>query len=260
MVKEPHGFLQYLTNEYAELAANLLQLGDLVDTDYFARKSLAAGNGVQVEPEQNSNWAIPLETPYGFRTTLSQARTRLITTLDAGARDRMPSVAARAQERYDCWTERMEDDWKTAQDGACRKDFEAAMNELEAKPAAPPPPAPTAQKPAPEPATVIDVYFDFNRSTLTREATQIVQQLADQLKASSGVAVNIVGKTDLAGPDTYNMALSKRRAETVERQLAKDGVATGRMQVQWTGKRNPPVPTADGVREPRNRVVEVTLH
>ncbi len=259
VVKQPSSFLQYLTNEYATFAASLLQLGDLIDSDYFARKSLAAGQGVAVQPEQNSSWAIPLETPNGFRTMLAQARNRLMTALDSGARERAPAVAARAQERYDCWTERMEDDWKSAQNGPCRKDFETAMGELVAKPAAPPPPA--ARRPAPrQPATVIDVYFDFNKATLTREASQIVQQIADQLKANRAVTVNIVGKTDLAGTDPYNMALSKRRAEAVQSALAKDGVAASRMRVQWTGKRKPPVATADGVREPRNRVVEVTLH
>jgi OmpA-OmpF porin, OOP family len=260
IVKQPTTFLQYLTNEYAAFAGELLKLGDLVDTDYFARKSLAAGHGVAVPPEQNASWAIPLETPNGFRTMLAQARTRLLAALDGGARERAPAVAARAQERYDCWTERMEDDWKTAQNGSCRKDFEAAMNQLEAKPAAAaPPPARPAPRPARRPATVIDVYFDFNKSGLTREARQIVQQIADQLKTDSRVTVNIVGKTDLAGTDAYNMALSKRRAEAVQSELAKDGVPASRMHVQWTGKRSPPVPTADGVREPRNRVVEVTL-
>jgi len=28
----------------------------------------------------------------------------------------------------------------------------------------------------------------------------------------------------------------------------------------WVGERQPPVKTADGVRDPRNRVVEVTLN
>jgi outer membrane protein OmpA-like peptidoglycan-associated protein len=37
------------------------------------------------------------------------------------------------------------------------------------------------------------------------------------------------------------------------------GVAHDRIAVDSLGKRQPPVKTADGVREPRNRVVEVTL-
>jgi OmpA-OmpF porin, OOP family len=256
----PQSFVQYLGSEYAAFAARLLSLGDLVDTDYFARKSLAASEGTAVPPENNANWAIPLETPDGFRTTLSHARTQLITALDSGATTRAPATAARAQARYDCWTERMEDDWQHAQNGPCRREFEAAMAELSGgKPRAAAPPAP-APAPAQAPMTVVNVYFDFNKSTLTREARQIVQQLAGELKARDGVTVSIVGKTDLAGSDRYNLALSKRRAEAVEAELAADGIAKRRMHLSWTGERNPPVKTANGVREPRNRVVEVTMH
>jgi OmpA-OmpF porin, OOP family len=258
----PMSFVQYLGSEYAAFAAHLLALGDLVDTDYFARKSLAASHGTAVPPENNANWAIPLETPDGFRTTLSHARTQLITVLGSGATTRAPAIAARAQARYDCWTERMEDDWQHAQNGPCRREFEAAMAELGERPArapAPTHPAPP-RAPAPAPVTVVNVYFDFNKSSLTREARQIVQQLAGELKARGGVTVSIVGKTDLAGSDRYNLALSKRRAEAVEAELAADGIAKNRMRTSWTGERNPPVKTTDGVREPRNRVVEVTMH
>lgn len=262
VARHPNGFVQHLASEYARFAAHLLKRGDLVDTDYFARKSLTASAGKAVPPEENANWAIPLQTPDGFRTTLSNARTQLITVLDAGARDRAPAVAARAQARYDCWTERMEDDWQHAQNGPCRREFQTAMAQLEAKPATPParPAAPRRAPTKPMPVTVVNVYFDFNRSKLTPEGLQIVRQLAGELKVHGEATVDIVGKTDLAGPDRYNMMLSKRRAEAVESELAADGVAKRRMHLRWTGKRNPPIPTADGVREPRNRVVEVTLH
>ncbi len=256
--KSPSSFLDYLATEYASLADSLNQQGDAVDTDYFARKGLGAENGIMVAPEQNASWAIPLEQPYGFRTQLAQARTRLVAALDGGARDRAPALAARAQVRYDCWTERMEDDWQKAQNGPCRSDFMAAMDQLEGKAAAAPAAAPPA-KPA-TPGNVIDVYFDFNQSTLSLEGKQIVQQIANQVKANAAATISVTGKTDLAGPDDYNLALSKRRAEAVQAELVKDGIAASRISVQWAGKRQPPVATADGVREPRNRVVEVTVH
>jgi len=256
--KSPSGFLDYMATEYAGLADNLEQQSDYVDADYFARKGLAAENGVAVQPEQNSSWAIPLEQPYGFRTQLAQARTRLLAALDGGARDRAPQLAARAQARYDCWTERMEDDWQKAQNGPCRNEFMAAMDQLEHRPAvAAPAPPPSA---APTPGNVINVYFDFNKSALSLEGKQIVQQLANQLKANSAAMVTITGKSDLSGADEYNLALSKRRAEAVQGELIKDGVAASRITVQAVGKRQPPVATSDGVREPRNRVVEVTVH
>ncbi len=250
--QNPSNFLEYLAGEYVTLASNLQQQADLADSDYFARKALAAERGITVLPEDNAAWAIPLEIPNGFRTQLAQARTQLLSLLNGGARDRAPAVAARAQARYDCWTERMEDDWQHAQNGPCRTEFLAAIDQLTAKPAS----APAAAIAS----SVIDIYFDFNRFGLTREGMEIIKQLATQLKDNRAATVTIIGKTDLAGSDGYNMALSKRRAEVVQTQLGKEGVATTRMTVQWTGKRQPPVPTADGVREPRNRVVEVTVH
>jgi OmpA-OmpF porin, OOP family len=248
--QNPGSFTAALTSEYAALAASLDHQGDVVDADYFARKGLAAASGTVVPPEQNANWAIPLEQPYGFRTKLAQARTRLLAALDGGARSRAPALAARAQVNYDCWTERMEDDWQTAQNGACATNFLAAMEELEAKPAA---------AVAPAPANLVNVFFEFDRSRLTREARQIVTQVANQMKAGN-LSATLVGKADLTGSDKYDLAIGRRRAEAVAAELVHDGVAKSRITVQSVGKREPPVKTAEGVREPRNRVVEITLH
>lgn len=259
--KNPTSFTEHLAQDYVALATSLDQRGDLADADYFARKAIAAEGGMVVPPENNSNWAIPLQVPYHFRTELAQARTRLVAVLDAGARDRAPALAAQAQERYDCWNERMEDDWQTAQNGTCRKEFMAAMDQLEAKPAATsptrmPPPAPAVVAPG----NMVNVYFDFNRYRLTLEAREIIQQLAIQLKTESAATVTIIGKTDRAGSASYNLELSKRRAESVRAELIKDGIAQNRITTRWTGERRPPVKTANGVREPRNRVVEIFVH
>jgi OOP family OmpA-OmpF porin len=245
--QKPTNFTGALANEYAALAGSLDHDGDIVDADYFARKGLAAASGTVVPPEDNANWAIPLEQPYGFRTKLAQARTRLLAALDGGARDRAPALAARAQVRYDCWNERMEDNWQTAQNGACATDFLAAMEELEGKAAT-----------VPGPAHVVNVFFEFDKSRLTREALQIVNQVAAQMKGGNVTAV-LVGKADLTGSDGYDLALGKRRAETVANELVHDGVARNRITVETQGKRQPPVKTAEGVREPRNRVVEINL-
>ena len=244
--QNPGNFTGSLTSEYATLAASLNRDGDLVDADYFARKGLAAAAGTMVLPEDNATWAIPLEQPFGFRTQLAQARTRLMTALDGGARERAPALAARAQVNYDCWVERMEDNWQTAQNGACATNFLAAMDELEGK------------KAAAATANLVNVFFEFNRSRLTREGKQIVDQLATQMKTGN-LSASLVGKADLTGSDSYDLALGKRRAETVANELVHDGVARSHITVETQGKRQPPVKTAEGVREPRNRVVEVTL-
>jgi OOP family OmpA-OmpF porin len=246
-------FIQELAHDYAGLVDMLARLGDRGDVDYFARKGIVVERGEIVPPEDNSNWAIPLEQPFGFRTQMTQARARLVTALDGGGRDRFPALAARAQVAYDCWLERTEDDWVREADGACHKDFLAAMTALEQALRG----APRAA--APVSARQYNVYFEFDRSALTPEGRQVVDSVAQTAKAEPNVQIRLVGKADLTGTDPYNMALSRRRADTVRAALRSDGIDLGRIQESYVGFHEPPVPTAPGVREPRNRVVEVTL-
>jgi OOP family OmpA-OmpF porin len=250
-------FVESLAYEYSNLASNLSSKDhDWADADYFSRKGLAAGNGSVVVPEQNSNWLIPLEVPLKTRNELSESRNRLVAALDGGARDRNPALAAKAQARYDCWVERMEDDWKTAMTGPCRAEFLAAMDELERGVRV----APAAPAPAPvAPARLFNVYFDFDKATLTEDGRKIVDLVAGQAKGGN-VTVTITGKADLSGTDAYNLGLSKRRAEAVRQALVGDGVPAGKVEERYVGMREPPVPTAAGVREPRNRVVEISFH
>jgi outer membrane protein OmpA-like peptidoglycan-associated protein len=248
-------FIQESAHDYAGLADYLSHHGssypgDYADVDYFARKGIAAEHGALVPPEDNANWAIPLEQPYGFRTQMAQARLRLVNDLDNGGRDRFPGLAARVQVAYDCWLERTEDDWAREFDGQCHKDFIATITALEAA---------LNGRPVAQAAHQYNVYFEFNRSTLTPEGRQVVDAAAQAAKGQPNIGVRLVGKADLTGTDPYNMALSHRRADTVRARLRADGVDARQIEEAWDGFRNPPVPTAKGVREPRNRVVEVTL-
>jgi OmpA-OmpF porin, OOP family len=127
-----------------------------------------------------------------------------------------------------------------------------------------PPPAPVAAPPAPPPAAVAPqqqmfiVFFEFDKSALTADGKKVVDAAAAAFKSGkSGIA--IAGYTDLAGTQQYNMALSKRRADTVKAALVRDGVPTAAINESWHGKENPRVPTADGVREPQNRRVEISM-
>ncbi|HEY1504497.1 MAG TPA: OmpA family protein [Stellaceae bacterium] len=127
-----------------------------------------------------------------------------------------------------------------------------------------PPPAPVAAPPAPPPAAVAPqkqvfiVFFEFDKSALTADGRKVVDAAASAFKSGkSGIA--IAGYTDLAGTQQYNLALSKRRADTVKAALVRDGVPTSAIDESWHGKENPRVPTADGVREPQNRRVEITM-
>jgi outer membrane protein OmpA-like peptidoglycan-associated protein len=70
----------------------------------------------------------------------------------------------------------------------------------------------------------------------------------------------VTGHADRSGSDAYNMALSLRRANAVKDQLVREGIAANQIVVVGRGESQPLVPTADGVREPQNRRVEIVLN
>ena len=55
------------------------------------------------------------------------------------------------------------------------------------------------------------------------------------------------------------MALSIRRANAVKDALVRAGIPANQIAVIGKGESDPLVPTADGVREPQNRRVEILL-
>jgi OOP family OmpA-OmpF porin len=194
--------------------------------------------------------------PAAKQGELAAARQRLLAALDGGGRDRAPPLAARAQSRYDCWLEQQEENWQVEDIATCRSQFLAAMSDLEARPAAQPP---AAQQPLPAAAREYRVYFDFDKATLTPEAQQIISQVAAAIRSGGTARVELVGKADRSGTDQYNQRLSERRARAVQDALIQAGVPRDRLTARAVGEREPPVPTPDGVREPRNRVVEVGI-
>jgi len=115
---------------------------------------------------------------------------------------------------------------------------------------------PAAQVMAPVPKSYL-VFFDFNKSDLTPQAQQIVNQAASNAGPAHVTQLTVTGHTDTVGSDAYNMRLSRRRAESVAAQLEKDGIPSSEIEIVAKGKRDLLVPTADGVREPQNRRVQI---
>ena len=245
-------FTQNVAHEYSSFATGQVGEGDYASADHFGKKGLAASRGQVVLPETLAGWSIPADKS----GELVAARTRLIAALDAGGRERLPATAARAQERYDCWVEEQSEGWETDAIAQCRNDFLAAMNELEAKPVAQ---APATPQPGPSALREYHVYFDFDRATLTADGRRIVDQAAAVAKQQANKPIELVGHADLVGTEAYNQRLSERRAQAVRDALIKDGVSPDRITARGVGERNPPVPTPNGVREARNRVVDMTI-
>ncbi|WP_422003090.1 OmpA family protein [Reyranella sp.] len=122
--------------------------------------------------------------------------------------------------------------------------------------AAPPPP------PAPPPvqATTFMVFFDWDRSNLSQQALATIAQAADAYKTKGSARITATGHTDTSGPEAYNMALSLRRANAVKDALVRNGVPAQAISVIGMGEKGLLVQTADGVREPQNRRVEIVIN
>lgn len=113
--------------------------------------------------------------------------------------------------------------------------------------------------PAPQVARQFLVFFDWDQAVLTDDAKAIVMAAAQASKQVPVKLVEATGHADRSGTDRYNLGLSKRRADAVKAELIRLGLNPGDIGVQFKGEREPLVQTADGIREPQNRRVEIIL-
>jgi OOP family OmpA-OmpF porin len=122
-----------------------------------------------------------------------------------------------------------------------------------APPPPPPPPPPVVSPPS------FMVFFDWDRSNLSQQALTTIQQAANAFKAKGNARITATGHTDTSGPESYNMALSLRRANAVKDALVRDGVPAQAISVIGMGEKGLLVQTGDNVREPQNRRVEIVI-
>jgi OmpA-OmpF porin, OOP family len=130
---------------------------------------------------------------------------------------------------------------------------------VEAK-APPPPPAPP---PAPTYETVTltsEALFDHDKSNLKPAGMQQLDELAGKIGMTARVVdVKIVGHTDSDGTESYNQALSVRRATTVRDYLASKGVDPKLMSVSGMGESMPVADNSTKAGRAQNRRVEVSI-
>lgn len=244
---QPQGtaFDRALASDYLALAEVEYQQGDQRDGDTYARRSIDAAKGKPTQPDEPG-----LRHIRGAEVAeVTAARQRLVKALDGNGRTTKPDVAARAQSLYDCWLEQLDENLQKDHIAACRDGFKAALAQLEAAPVAAKPVAPMA---APEKFLV---FFDFAKSNLTTDAKNTIAKAA---KVTGPARLIVVDHTDRAGPEDYNLRLSKRRADAVKAELVRLGVPANQITAEGRGEADPLVPTADGVREAQNRRVEIT--
>ncbi len=117
------------------------------------------------------------------------------------------------------------------------------------------------EQPAAPPAPPVSflLYFGRKQDQLNEESKALWRRVLDELRARPQSDIVVIGHTDRVGSDGANDELSLQRAERVKSDLVAKGIAAERIRAAGRGEREPLVPTADGVEEPRNRRVEVSV-
>ncbi|WP_175808425.1 OmpA family protein [Burkholderia cenocepacia] len=128
-------------------------------------------------------------------------------------------------------------------------------------------PAEAASAATPAPAAAViehvnlsgDALFATDHATLAPTARESLDRLLSERADRSYSQVTVTGFTDSVGSDDYNLALSKRRAESVAAYLKAHGLKTDSITVSGRGKADPVASNATPEGRASNRRVEIRL-
>lgn len=249
-------FSNTLHTGYENLSASRTSSIDYHDGELFNHKARTAARRSVVPPDEISD----RELDDGEITELSAARIRLRRAYLRGAKEVAPVDSALAQVAFDCWIEAAEGN-RDDDAAACRDEFNNRMARVEdlanyglrQAALAPPEAAPV------EPKGPYIVYFQWDSTVVTQGGRDNLDRAIAEALANPGTQIKLVGHADRSGALGYNQALSERRSRLVVQEMEAAGVDVSSVAYDSVGETMPMVPTPDGQREPRNRVVEVNL-
>lgn len=104
------------------------------------------------------------------------------------------------------------------------------------------------------------IQFGFDKSELTEEDTQQLDALAESVKSMKHYVIEVQGFTDATGSSTYNLQLSRRRADSVVRYLTtKHQIPLVKISLLGYGEESPVAPNTTREGRQENRRVEVKI-
>jgi len=241
------------------------EMHDWTDAAHFGEKAFKSARGEPVDPEDLSHRRFPAEK----LSELGTERRRLVALLSREVRQQSPAVAAKAQASFDCWVEQQEENWQWDHISRCREGYFAAAAHLERQlgrieaPLEAKPVVPVVQAgrlfPIPAPGKSYTLLFGFDSAVVDPVDRLALEQIGDIYQSGAPVVITIGGHADRAGPEPYNANLSVRRAEAVRKLLLEQGIPIQMIVSRAFGENAPAVKTGNGVREPKNRRVEITI-
>lgn len=109
------------------------------------------------------------------------------------------------------------------------------------------------------PAPAVMVFFDWGKSTIDRDYAAALDRQVAAFSDAPADTVLVEGHSDRSGNAAANQRSSRLRAGVVRDYLVAHGIPAQRVMVRAWGEARPMIATADGVREPQNRRVDVRI-
>lgn len=106
------------------------------------------------------------------------------------------------------------------------------------------------------PLRINNLFFDYDKSSLRQESYPELKRMAGIISNHPGLKIEIMGHTDDAGPDDYNLTLSESRAKSVMDYLISKGVDAAALQAKGYGETKPMLPNTSDKNRQMNRRVE----
>ena len=103
------------------------------------------------------------------------------------------------------------------------------------------------------------LVFGWDKANLTPQTSDIIAEAAAASNRTEFTRIAVNGYTDTSGSAAYNLGLSAHRAAVVRTQLVADGVPPNAITDLGFGQTHLLVVTGPGVRQARNRRVEVIV-
>lgn len=104
-----------------------------------------------------------------------------------------------------------------------------------------------------------DVTFAVDSATVDAKFRTTLNKVAATLTQYEKTYVDVMGHTDSTGSDSYNQALSERRADSVAAILTANGVQTARIATKGYGESQPKATNTTPAGRSANRRVEIRL-
>ena len=103
------------------------------------------------------------------------------------------------------------------------------------------------------------IYFDFDKATIKKESEVVLDSVVTYMNDYPNIKVKVESHADARGSDSYNMALSKRRAASTVDYLVKKGIDRSRLTSEGYGEERPIATNNTAAGRQDNRRVEISL-